>query len=136
METPICIHRAPLGTHERFIGFLIEHYAGNFPLWLSPKQVAVLPISDKFNSYAEKVLQLLNISDIRALIDNRSEKIGKKIRDNELSKIPYMLIVGEKEMADKTVSVRKHTEGDKGAIPINEFIAQVKKEIESQTNSN
>ncbi len=129
LETPICIHRAPLGTHERFIGFLIEHYAGNFPLWLSPNQVAILPISEKYNDYAKKVLQLLNISDIRGLVDDRDEKIGKKIRDNEMKKIPYMLIVGEKEATEDQVAVRKHGQGDQGTIPVTDFIALVKNEI-------
>src|SRR6185295_8829862 len=129
METPICIHRAPLGTHERFIGFLIEHYAGNFPLWLSPRQVIVLPISDKFNGYAKKVSQLLNNSDIRTLLDERDEKIGKKIRDAEMKKIPYMLIVGEKEEKENTVSVREHSKGDKGSFSAEEFVKMVKEEI-------
>jgi threonyl-tRNA synthetase len=129
LETPICIHRAPLGTHERFIGFLIEHFAGNFPLWLSPNQVAILPISEKYNDYAKKVLQLLNISDIRGLVDDRDEKIGKKIRDNELKKIPYMLIVGEKEATEDQVAVRKHGQGDQGTIPVTDFITLVKNEI-------
>ncbi len=97
LETPICIHRAPLGTHERFIGFLIEHFAGNFPIWLAPNQVSILPISEKFNDYAKKVLQSLINSDIRGLVDVRDEKIGKKIRDAEIKKVPYMLIIGEKE---------------------------------------
>lgn len=132
METPICIHRAPLGTHERFIGFLIEHYAGNFPLWLSPRQVMVLPISDKFNGYAKKVSQLLNNSDIRTLVDERDEKIGRKIRDAEMKKVPYMLIVGEKEEKEQAVSVRKHGEGDKGSVSINEFIKNIKEEVSSQ----
>lgn len=131
-ETPLCIHRAPLGTHERFIGFLIEHYAGNFPLWLSPRQVMILPISDKFNDYAKKVSQLLNNSDIRTLVDERAEKIGKKIRDAEIKKVPYMLIVGEKEEKDEVVSIRKHGEGDKGSVSVNEFSAMIKKEINTQ----
>lgn len=130
LETPICIHRAPLGTHERFIGFLIEHYAGNFPLWLSPKQVSILPISEKYNGYAKKVSRLLNNSDIRALVDERDEKIGKKIRDAEIKKIPYMLIVGEKEEQENAVSVRKHGHGDQGSLTVDAFIASVKKEIE------
>ncbi len=129
METPICIHRAPLGTHERFIGFLIEHYAGNFPLWLSPTQVAILPISEKHNDYAKKVLQLLNNSDIRGLVDSRDEKIGKKIRDSEIKKIPYMLIVGEKEAMEQMVAVRQHGQGDQGSIKVEEFISRVKNEI-------
>ena len=132
METPICIHRAPLGTHERFIGFLIEHYAGNFPLWLAPTQAVILPISEKYNSYAKKVLQLLNNSDIRGLVDERDEKIGKKIRDSELKKIPFMLIVGEKEAADDTVAVRRHSLGDQGSIPIQEFIDAVAREVKQQ----
>ena len=132
METPICIHRAPLGTHERFIGFLIEHYAGNFPLWLAPTQAVILPISEKYNSYAKKVLQLLNNSDIRGLVDERDEKIGKKIRDSELKKIPFMLIVGEKEAADDTVAVRRHSLGDQGSIPIQEFIEVVAREVKQQ----
>jgi len=133
-ETPICIHRAPLGTHERFIGFLIEHYAGNFPIWLSPVQVAILPISEKFHDYAKKVVDLLRFYDIRSLVDERAEKIGKKIRDAEIKKIPYMLIVGEKEAAENVVSLRKHGEGDKGSIAIEEFAKAIKKEIEDSTN--
>ena len=128
-ETPICIHRAPLGTHERFIGFLIEHFAGNFPIWLAPKQVAVLPISDKYLDYAKKVLQFLRNADIRGLLDDRDEKIGKKIRDSELKKVPYMLIVGEKEAAENKVSVRKHGEGDTGSVNIADFIQSVQDEI-------
>jgi threonyl-tRNA synthetase len=129
METPICIHRAPLGTHERFIGFLIEHYAGNFPLWLSPRQVIILPISDKFNRYAKKVSQLLNNSDIRTLVDERDEKIGRKIRDAEMKKVPYMLIVGEKEEKENAVSVREHSKGDKGSFSVEEFERMVKEEM-------
>ncbi|MEP7170793.1 MAG: threonine--tRNA ligase, partial [Bacteroidota bacterium] len=132
METPICIHRAPLGTHERFIGFLIEHYAGNFPLWLSPRQVIVLPISEKFNGYAKKVSELLNNSDIRTFIDERDEKIGKKIRDAELKKIPFMLIVGEKEEKENAVSVREHTKGDKGSFVIDDFAKMIHEEIKKQ----
>lgn len=132
LETPICIHRAPLGTHERFIGFLIEHFAGNFPLWLSPRQVIVLPISDKFNGYAKKVSQLLNNSDIRTLVDERDEKIGKKIRDSEIKKIPYMLIVGEKEEKDGVVSVRQHGKGDTGSMSTEAFTKLVENEIKSQ----
>ena len=112
-ETPLIIHRAPLGTHERFIGFLLEHYAGNFPLWLAPVQVKILPISDKFIDYAKTVLQELKNADIRGEVDDRNEKIGKKIRDSEMLKIPYMLVVGEKEMNEGKVSIRKHGAGDK-----------------------
>ena len=99
-ETPLIIHRAPLGTHERFIGFLLEHYAGKFPFWLAPVQVKVLPISDKFMDYAKAVSEKLKKADIRAEVDDRNEKIGKKIRDTELMKVPYMLVVGEKEMTE------------------------------------
>lgn len=137
LETPICIHRAPLGTHERFIGFLIEHYAGNFPLWLAPKQVIILPISDKFNDYAKLVSKQLNNSDIRAHIDERDEKIGRKIRDAETRKIPYMLIIGEKERENGTVAVRKHGEGDKGTMSLSDFLKKIKSEINEQlTNKN
>ena len=131
-EIPICIHRAPLGTHERFIGFLIEHYAGNFPLWLAPQQVSILPISDKFSDYAKKVLNYLNNYDIRCSIDSRNEKIGKKIRDAELQKIPYMLIVGEQEQSKETVSVRRHGEGDKGVVGLKEFVDAIEEEITNQ----
>ena len=130
-DTPICIHRAPLGTHERFIGFLIEHYAGNFPLWLAPHQVTILPISDKYNSYAKKVLQLLRNSDIRGLVDERDEKIGKKIRDAEIKKIPFMLIIGEKEEQENAVSVREHGKGDQGSIGIQQFIDRVNDEVKA-----
>ncbi len=131
METPICIHRAPLGTHERFIGFLIEHYAGNFPLWLAPHQVTILPISEKYNDYAKNVLQQLINSDIRGTIDHRDEKIGKKIREAEIKKIPYMLIVGEKEAEEGTVSVRLHGQGDQGSIPVADFISKVVSEVKA-----
>jgi threonyl-tRNA synthetase len=128
-ETPLIIHRAPLGTHERFIGFLLEHYAGNFPLWLSPVQVKILPISDKFIDYAKTVLQELKNSDIRGEVDDRNEKIGKKIRDAEMMKVPYMLVVGEKEMNEKKVSIRRHGVGDKGQQAIQEFINDAREEI-------
>jgi len=128
-ETPLIIHRAPLGTHERFIGFLLEHYAGNFPLWLAPVQVKILPISDKFIDYAKTVLQELKNMDIRGEVDDRNEKIGKKIRDAELLKIPFMLIVGEKEMNEKKVSIRRHGAGDKGQKSIREFINEAREEI-------
>jgi threonyl-tRNA synthetase len=134
LETPICIHRAPLGTHERFIGFLIEHFAGNFPLWLAPKQVAILPISEKYNEFSKKLLQLLINSDIRGLVDDRDEKIGKKIRDSELKKIPYMLIVGEKEQAENKVSVRKHGSGDIGSFSLTELTELINKEINTTLN--
>jgi threonyl-tRNA synthetase len=120
-ERPIIIHRAPLSTHERFIGFLLEHYAGNFPAWLAPKQVIVLPISDKYQDYADEVVKFLKNLDIRASIDSRSEKAGKKIRDAEVAKIPYMLIVGEKEAAGRAVSVRKHGGEDLGIMELQQF---------------
>ncbi len=120
-ERPIIIHRAPLSTHERFIGFLLEHYAGNFPTWLAPKQVVVLPISDKYIEYAESVVNFLKKHDIRASLDTRAEKAGKKIRDAEIAKIPYMLIVGEKEANEQLVSVRKHGGLDLGAMGIQQL---------------
>lgn len=120
-ERPIIIHRAPLSTHERFIGFLLEHYAGNFPTWLAPKQVVVLPISDKYIEYAESVVKFLKKHDIRASLDTRAEKAGKKIRDAEIAKIPYMLIVGEKEANEQQVSVRKHGGLDLGAMGIQQL---------------
>jgi threonyl-tRNA synthetase len=129
-DTPLIIHRAPLGTHERFIGFLLEHYAGKFPLWLAPVQVKILPISDKFLPYANSVLESLKNADIRAEVDDRNEKIGKKIRDTELMKVPYMLVVGEKEMNENQVSVRRQGKGDLGSKGvegfINEAIAEIK----------
>lgn len=130
-EVPIAIHRAPLGTHERFIGFLIEHYAGNFPAWLAPVQVALLPISDKFNDYCEGIAEMLKKHEIRFSFDTRSEKIGRKIRDAETKKIPYMLIVGEKEAESGAVSVRKHGEGDQGTQQAAAFISQLHQSIES-----
>jgi threonyl-tRNA synthetase len=132
---PVMIHRAPFGSLERFIAVLIEHCGGNFPLWLAPDQVAILPISEKYNAYAEKVLSLLNNSDIRGFVDDRNEKIGKKIRDNEIKKIPFMLIVGEKEEAEAKVSVRRHTQGDTGAVSIEEFEKMLNDEIESDFKS-
>lgn len=125
---PVMIHRAPFGSLERFIALLIEHCAGNFPLWLTPEQFIVLPISEKYEEYAKKVLESLNNSDIRGLIDMRDEKIGRKIRDAEIKKIPYMLIIGEKEMGEEVVSVRKHGEGDLGSMSIQEFENQLIKE--------
>jgi threonyl-tRNA synthetase len=123
---PVMIHRAPFGSLERFVAVLIEHCAGNFPLWLSPEQVAVLPISERFNDYAEKVFNGLKDLDIRGFIDDRDEKIGRKIRDAEVKKTPYMLIVGEKEAANEQVSVRMHGKGDLGSISIKEFVEQFK----------
>ena len=128
-ETPLIIHRAPLGTHERFIGFLLEHYAGKFPVWLAPLQVKVLPITDKSLEYAQNLSNLLKNADIRVEVDDRSEKIGKKIRDTELARVPYMLVVGEKEMSENKVAVRRQGKGDLGTKGIEEFIAEVRKEI-------
>jgi threonyl-tRNA synthetase len=126
---PVMIHRAPFGSMERFIAVLIEHTAGKFPLWLTPDQVVILPISEKFNDYAKSVVEYLNDKDIRAFIDDRNEKIGRKIRDNELKLIPYMLIVGEKEAEKQEVSVRKQGEGDKGSMEITTFAELLNKEV-------
>jgi threonyl-tRNA synthetase len=135
-ETPLIIHRAPLGTHERFIGFLLEHYAGKFPLWLSPIQVKVLPISDKFNEYAQSVNQQLLNAGIRSELDDRAEKIGKKIRDTELMKVPYMLIIGEKEQTENAVSVRRQGKGDAGMSSLSEILTNLTTEIrDRQSNS-
>ncbi len=131
-EIPLIIHRAPLGTHERFIGFLLEHYAGKFPLWLAPVQVKILPISDKFMDYAKTLLNDLKKADIRAEIDDRNEKIGKKIRDTELMKVPYMLVVGEKEMNENKVAVRKQGKGDAGTMDAAAFIAEAAAEIKER----
>ena len=125
---PVMIHRAPFGSMERFIAILLENTAGDFPLWLAPEQFTILPISEKYVNYAEKVSQLLEINDICGLIDKRNEKMGKKIRDAELSKLPFMLVVGENEEAEGTVSVRKRGEGDLGTMSIEDFIAYFKKE--------
>ena len=130
---PVMIHRAPFGSMERFIAVLTEHCAGNFPLWLTPTQVAILPLSEKYNDHAQNLLNLLNKYDIRALVDDRNEKIGRKIRDNELKKIPYMLILGEKEVADNTVAVRKHGEGDQGVMPVEAFAKLINEEVARQT---
>ncbi|MBE6212280.1 MAG: threonine--tRNA ligase [Rikenellaceae bacterium] len=121
LHRPIMIHRAPFGSMERFVAVLLEHTAGKFPLWLAPDQAVVLPISEKYNAYAEEVVAYLNERDVRAQIDDRNEKIGRKIRDNELKRIPYLLIVGEKEAAEHTVSVRAQGEGDKGSMTLEEY---------------
>ncbi len=135
LHRPIMIHRAPFGSMERFVAVLLEHTGGKFPLWLTPDQVVVLPISEKYNDYAEEVARTLNLRDVRTQIDDRNEKIGRKIRDNELKRIPYLLIVGEKEAAERKVSVRAQGEGDKGQMTIEEFAAfmqdMVAKEIEA-----
>lgn len=129
---PVMIHRAPFGSMERFIALLIEHTAGKFPLWLTPEQAVILPISEKYNDYAKKVLNILNNYDIRSLVDDRNEKIGKKIRDNELKKIPYLLIVGEKEVVNETIAVRKQGHGDIGTMEIKEFTDFIQSEIQKQ----
>ena len=131
---PVMIHRAPFGSMERFVAVLLEHTAGRFPLWLAPDQVVVLPISEKFNDYADRVADTLAQADIRALVDDRNEKIGKKIRDNELKRIPYMLIVGEKEAEKDEVSVRKQGEGDKGTMKITTFAENLAQEVEASIN--
>ena len=131
-EVPLIIHRAPLGTHERFIGFLLEHYAGKFPTWLAPLQVKILPISDKFMDYANTILQTLKKADIRAEIDDRSEKIGRKIRDTEIAKVPYMLVIGEKEMNEGKVAIRRQGKGDMGVKLIDEFVQDILAEIKEK----
>lgn len=128
-QMPLCIHRAPLGTHERFIGFLIEHYAGNFPTWLAPVQVALLPLGDKFNDYCKSVLDIFKNHEIRTYFDQRSEKTGRKIRDAEMKKIPYMLVIGENEMNNNTVSVRKHGGTDLGTMSIEAFVKLIEEEV-------
>lgn len=132
---PVMIHRAPFGSMERFVAVLIEHTAGKFPLWLTPEQVVILPISEKHNEYAEKVLKFLNNSDIRAVLDDRNEKIGKKIRDNELKRIPYLLIVGEKEAEEQKVAVRKQGEGDKGTMQLEEFVNFINAEVDQMLSA-
>ena len=131
---PVMIHRAPFGSMERFVAVLIEHTGGKFPLWLTPEQVVILPISEKFNDYAKEVVNTLNMHDIRASVDERNEKIGKKIRDNELKRIPYMVTVGEKEAENNELSVRKQGEGDKGTYSINDFAQLIVDEVNSMTN--
>ena len=128
-QTPLCIHRAPLGTHERFIGFLLEHFGGDFPLWLAPKQVVILPISDKYLDYAKSIENQLLNNNIRVYIDSRSEKVGAKIRDAELKKIPVMLIAGEKEESEGTASVRRRHKGDLGAKSVKDLIPELAEEI-------
>ncbi|MFM6994339.1 MAG: threonine--tRNA ligase [Sediminibacterium sp.] len=128
-ETPLIIHRAPLGTHERFIGFLLEHYAGKFPVWLAPLQAKILPISDKFMPYAQEVLAELRKAGVRVEIDDRNEKIGKKIRDTEIMKVPYMLVIGEKEASEGQLSIRRQGKGDLGMMDKTTFISQIHQEI-------
>jgi threonyl-tRNA synthetase len=133
---PVMIHRAPFGSMERFVAVLIEHTVGKFPLWLTPDQVVILPISEKYNDYARKVSNILNISDIRTVVDERNEKIGRKIRDNELKRIPYLLVVGEKEAEAESVSVRRQGgQGDQGSMTIDEFAQFINKEISEQLSN-
>jgi threonyl-tRNA synthetase len=132
-ETPLIIHRAPLGTHERFIGFLLEHYAGKLPVWLSPLQVKILPISDKFMDYANDVRKKLRSAGIRVEIDDRSEKIGKKIREAELGRVPYMLVLGEKEVNENKLAIRRQGKGDTGTQTVDEFINLITAEIKNRS---
>ncbi|HEX3024079.1 MAG TPA: threonine--tRNA ligase, partial [Chitinophagaceae bacterium] len=134
-DIPLIIHRAPLGTHERFIGFLLEHYAGKFPVWIAPLQVKILPISDKFINYTNEVKAKLRAAGIRVEIDERSEKIGKKIREAELSRVPYMLVIGEKEMNENKLSVRRQGKGDIGAQTVDEFIKSIIEEIKERKSA-
>jgi threonyl-tRNA synthetase len=133
---PVMIHRAPFGSLERFVAVLIEHCAGNFPLWLTPEQAVILPISDKYNDYAKKVFDVLKNYDIRAAIDDRDERAGKKIREAEMNKYPFMLVVGEKEEQAGQVSVRKHGGEDLGSLSIEAFADIVNQEVKKQLNNN
>ena len=136
LHRPVMIHRAPFGSMERFVAVLLEHCAGDFPLWLSTEQFAIMPISEKFNEYAEKLSDLLNNYDIRGFVDDRNEKIGKKIRDAELKKTPFMLIVGEKEAENTQVSVRQRGVGDLGSMTIDDFASLVQKTIDDELATN
>ncbi|MCF0192018.1 MAG: threonine--tRNA ligase [Prevotella sp.] len=133
-KTPVMIHRAPFGSMERFCAVLIEHTAGHFPLWLTPDQVAILPISEKYNGYAYELQNFLAVNDVRAIVDDRNEKVGRKIRDNEMKRIPYMLVVGEKEAAEGTVSVRKQGANEQGSMKINDFAKKIADEVNQMTN--
>jgi threonyl-tRNA synthetase len=132
---PVMIHRAPFGSLERFVAVLIEHCGGNFPLWLSPEQFAILPISEKYQDFAQEVYERLQQHDIRGFVDNRDEKIGRKIRDAEVGKVPYMLIVGEKEQESQAVSVRRHGEGDLGTMSVDEYISFFQNKIAEALNN-
>ena len=132
LHRPIMIHRAPFGSLERFLAILIEHTGGNFPLWLIPEQVVIIPVSEKFTDYSNKILKLMKNYEIRAHIDVRSETIGKRIRDAEIKKIPYMVIIGEKEMQDKSISVRKRGKEDLGSMSCVDFNNLIKKEINNE----
>ena len=128
------VHRAPFGSMERFVAVLIEHTAGKFPLWLAPEQVSILPISEKYNDYADQVCSFLGTQGVRAIVDGRNEKIGRKIRDNEMKRIPYMLVVGEKEAAEGTVSVRKQGAGDEGIMKFEDFAKKINEEVQNMVN--
>ena len=132
---PVMIHRAPFGSMERFVALLIEHTAGKFPLWLAPTQAVVLPVSEKFNDYAYDIVKVLKKNDIRAEVDDRNEKVGRKIRDNELKRIPYLLIVGEKESENEEVSVRKQGGEDKGTVKLSIFVEDIQAEVEEMMNT-
>ncbi len=134
-DIPLIIHRAPLGTHERFIGFLLEHYAGKFPTWLAPVQVKILPLSDKYIDYAKEIKASLRREGVRVEIDDRNEKIGRKIREAELSRVPYMLILGEKEMEDAKLSVRRQGKGDMGVQLLEEFMNSIVDEIKERKST-
>jgi len=133
---PVMIHRAPFGSMERFVAVLIEHCGGNFPLWLSPEQIAILPISEKYHDYADSLYKQLEVHNITGFVDHRDEKIGRKIRDAEVQKIPFMLIVGEKEQEQQQVSVRRHGSGDLGQMTTSDFINLVQKEIAAELDNN
>ena len=130
---PVMIHRAPFGSMERFVAVLIEHTAGHFPLWLTPDQVAILPVSEKYQEYAEQLKAYFDTQDVRSVIDDRSEKIGRKIRDTELKHIPYMLIVGEKEQAEGTVSFRQRGGGEQGTMKYEDFAKKIIEEVRKMT---
>ena len=134
-QTPVMIHRAPFGSLERFTAVLIEHTAGHFPLWLTPDQVAILPISEKYNDYAHEVQSYFNSVGVRAIIDDRNEKIGRKVRDNELKRIPYMVVVGEKEAAEGLVSLRKQGGGEQATMTKKEFAKRINDECEAQLSA-
>jgi threonyl-tRNA synthetase len=136
LHRPIMIHRAPFGSMERFVAVLLEHTAGKFPLWLTPDQAVILPISEKFNDYANDVAKRLAKADVRVQVDERNEKIGRKIRDNELKRIPFLLIVGEKEAAEGKVSVRVQGEGDKGSMSVEEFAAHISSLVDAEIEAN
>jgi threonyl-tRNA synthetase len=133
---PVMIHRAPFGSLERFTAVLIEHCGGKFPLWLTPDQVAILPLSENYNDECQKLLNVLNNYEIRGFVDDRNETIGKKIRDNEMKKVPYLLVIGEKELSNNTVAVRKQGEGDIGTFSVEEFVNLINNEIEKDLNDN